>query len=212
MLLLFILACGLYHSWTKTTEAFVPFNATEAVDELKPDQWRGVKAKFGTLIQTVNTTTFAVGYRMGDMVRALETVLNAVAKDQYSIVSVGSQEHFTLRDVILQENATLATVKLARVDFVLESMNPFQIQKVILSKDETYDNSQNIAPVDALNGDTLLFEIQNPLHLFYPYQTSDNQMVITDTDVALARDKIADLSGAIVGGTSSGSTGTARGT
>ena len=169
---------------------FVPFNVTEASDALQPDQWRSVHDRFGSLVQTVNQTTFALSYRMDDMLTALKTVLETVAKGKYAILSIGEQQHFALQDVIIQEVDTLAMVKFASVDFVLESMNPFRIQKVVLTMDPLYNNSQDVKPSNTLGGPGL-FQLSNPLHLFYPYNTSDNRMAITTTDVDVATDKIA---------------------
>ncbi len=191
----------IYIVWRLTTRSscsacgistFVPFNATEAPDVLNPNQWKSVNDRFGTLLQSVNSSTFALSYRMHDMLSALSSVLEAVAPGKYTIISVGDQQYFALRDVLIQEVETLAMVKFASVDFVLQSMNPFLIQKVVLTLDKRYSNSQDVKPMGESIGHEP-FRLRNPLHLFYPYNTSDNTMVITTTDVDAANDKIAYL-------------------
>ncbi len=189
-----------YIAWTLVTRSsttnsianFVPFNATEAPDPLLPNQWKSVNDRFGTLLQSVNTTSFALSYRMHDMLSALASVLESVAPAKYTVLSVGQQDYFALHDVLIQEVDTLAMAKLARVDFVLQSMNPFLIQKVVFTLDPTYSNSQDIKPVDEMSQHQP-FQIRNPLHLFYPYNTSDNSMAISTTDVDIANEKIAYL-------------------
>ena len=173
-----------------TISKFVPFNATQAPDTLRPNQWKSIRERFGSLIQTVNGRTFAISYQIEDMLSALRAVLNAVAPGKYAILSVGEHQHFALRDVLIQEVETLAMIRFSSIDFVLESMNPFIIQKVVLTLDSSFDNTQDVQPVQS-GRDQEFFTLRNPLHLFYPYNTSDNTMVITPTDVQLATDKIA---------------------
>lgn len=176
---------------------FVPYNVTEAPDSLQLGQGKSVHQRFGELIQLVNTSSFALSYRLNDMIAALRLILESVAPGKYTILSVGEHQHFALKNVVLQENATLATVKLASVDFALESMNPFRIQKVILMLDSSYNDSRDVKPNE---GDRPgYFQISNPLHLFYPYHTSDNAMAITTTDAALATDNIAYLAAPLRG-------------
>jgi hypothetical protein len=167
----------------KSLSQFVPYNSFEAPTEMKPKEWQQLNDKFGTLVQLVNTTTFSVAYQLDNMVAALSTVLNNMGIGKFDILSVGSSTPLSLTDVVVQDVNTLAITRFARVDFVVESLNPFVIQKVVISPDKQFTSSQNIVARDILVPN--MFRIKNDMHLFSPYKTSDDDMKLTETDVKL---------------------------
>jgi hypothetical protein len=139
--------------------------------------------KFGTLVNLVNTTTFSVAYQLDNMIDALSTILNNVGVGKFDILSVGTSTPLTLSDVVIQDVNTLAVTRFKRVDFIVESLNPFIIQKLIITPDKQFIASQNVIARDP--NAPAIFRIQNALHLFNPYRTSDDDMNLTKADLAL---------------------------
>jgi len=162
---------------------FVPSNSFEVPTTLSPQDWQKLNDKFGTLIQIVNTTTFSVSYQLDNMLAALVTILNNVGVGKFEVLSVGFSTPLTLEDVVIQDVNTLAVTRFKRVDFIVESLNPFIIQRVVITPDKQFIASQNVIPNEPLKPE--FFRINNPLHLFNPYKTSDDDMRLTSADVVL---------------------------
>lgn len=167
----------------KNISDFVPYNSFEIPTSLSPKDWQKLNDKYGTLVQIVNTTTFNVAYQLDNMLATFSTVLNNVGVGRFDILSVGTSTPLSLLDVVVQDIDTLAVTRFKRVDFIVESMNPFVIQKVLITPDDQFISSQNITPLDPENPN--MFRLKNNLHLFYPYRTSDDDMRLTKTDVQL---------------------------
>lgn len=171
-------------------DMFVPSNSFEVPQTIKAKDWQVLNDKFGTLVQLVNTTTFDVAYKLDDMVDALNIVLNNSGVGKFNILSVGESQQFTLLNVVVQDVATLAVTKFKRVDFIVESQNPYKIQKVIITPEKEFLSSQNVVPTDKMKPD--MFRYMNPLHLPYPYRSSDNEMMVTEDDKVMFEKNMTD--------------------
>lgn len=165
---------------------FVPYNSYEVPKNLSDKQWQQLNDKFGTLIQTINTTEYAVGYHLDNMMEALLTVINGTGLGTFTILSVGNSTPLSLTDVLVQDVTTLAVTRFSKVDFIVHANNPFVISKVIITPDKQYISSQNILPKDALQPS--VFRIPNCMHQFHPYQTSDDDMKLSPVDVKMFSD------------------------
>lgn len=174
----------------KSISKFVPYNSFEVPQSLSSKEWQQLNDKFGTLIQVVNTTTFSVAYQLNNMTAALLTILNNVGIGSFVILSVGTSSPLTLTDVVIQDVNSLAVTRFARVDFIVESMNPFIISRVVLTPDKQYISSQDVTPRDKLRPN--FFRLENELSLFSPYKTSDNSMMLTNVDKQMFLDTITE--------------------
>lgn len=182
-LLLMALAFLLYHAIIEKRESFVPYNSFEALPEtISAPLWKDIHDKFGTLVQTLNNGTYSASYELSNLIETFLKMLNDAGYGKYIILSVGESRQFTLVDVLVQDIETLAITKFIRVDFSVDSINPFKIQKVIITPDTEFVSSQSVQPQDS-NRD--FFRIKNPLHLFSPYKTTDNDMAISSDDTQL---------------------------
>ena len=198
--IILVLALGflIYQNFAidRRLDTFVPYNAYEAPDPtLNQTQWSKVNDKFGQLIQTVNGMTYSVAYDLENISKSFADILNNSDIGKFNILSIGDTQQFTLLDVIVQEVSTLAVMKFSRVDFIVESLNPFKIQKVNITPDKTFQQTQGITARDLLKSEE--FRIINPLHLFSPYQTSDDEMKITLSDQSLFDKELIDKAKAL---------------
>ncbi len=175
----------------KHLEYFVPSNSFEPPTNLSPEKWQALNDKFGRLIQLVNTTTFDVSYQLDNIIDTFTTILNNVGVGKYVVLSVGETKQFTLMNVLVQDISTLAVTKFARVDFIVASLDPFSIHKVIITPDGEFKTSQTVLPRDPMKPE--MFRIQNPLHLFHPHHTSVNEMALTKNDVENFNKKLENL-------------------
>jgi hypothetical protein len=162
---------------------FVPSNAFEVPRNVDPATWQKLNDKFGQLIQLVNTTPFQVAHRELDFVGAFGNIINNLGIGKFTVLSVGYNQQFTLRDVVVQDVDTMAVTRFSRVDFIVESTYPFVIRQVIITPDKQWINSQKVLPKDNLKPN--FFRLKNPLHLFYPYATSDDDMALGTSDKIL---------------------------
>jgi hypothetical protein len=117
---------------------------------------------------------------MSNTIDTFLDMLNSSNVGKFVILSVGENTQFTFKDVLVQDVETLAVVKFSRVDLVVDPMNPFEFKKVIITPDKQFVSSQNVQGSEEKNN--AFFEIKNPLHLFYPYETTDNDMYISKYD------------------------------
>lgn len=170
----------LFQSIRGGSESFVPSNSFEAPGNISTQQWQKLNDKFAQLIQIVNTTNYSVSYQLDNMVSVFTAILNSTGLGRFTVISVGESKPFSLFNVIIQDIETLAMVKFSRVDLIPGSMQPYIIEKIIITPDPSFLSSERVVPQDKLREQ--LFQIDNPLHLFYPYKTSDNEMVITASD------------------------------
>ena len=170
---------------------FVAFNnySIPETDSSSQKVFKDSREQFGKLIQLVNSTNYQVSYDMENILSAFEKVLEKTGPSKYHILSIGDTKPFTLYDVIIQDVSNLSTTKLKRVDFMTDSMNPFIIKNVIIQADDTFSASQYILPRQELQNDNQ-FRIKNPLNLFAPYDTSDNENIRTNSDIELLRNVI----------------------
>jgi hypothetical protein len=151
-----------------------------------------IKNQFDTLIKTINGTHYQVSYEMENIVKSFETILNNSSDKKngsYKILSIDDSKSFTLYGVVLQEIESFFVTRFERVDFIVDSMNPFLIKNVIIELDKNFVSSEFVLPQDDLR-DESMFRIKNQLHLFAPYETSDNEMIKTSDDVAVLKNII----------------------
>ena len=160
----------------KIVDSFVAFNEFESIlPNQKVTDWNTIYSKFGTLVSKINNTEYSMSYQLDDILDTLTKILNSTGLGNFVIVSVGETKPFTLYNVTIQDTATLDITTFSRIDFITDSINPFKIQKIIVSP-KSLDTS-TLQSQDSLQPG--FFQIQNPLHLFYPYKTSDDNMMIT---------------------------------
>jgi hypothetical protein len=187
-ILYLVFAFLIYHMMMQNSSdvinTFVPSNAYEVPKNLSDKDWQKLNDKFGTLIQVVNSTTYDVSYQLDNLLDAFLTILNSSGQGKFVILSVGTkQDQFTLYDVLVQDISTLAVTKFSRVDFIVQSLNPFRIHRVVITPETKFLSSQKVVPRDVLRPKE--FRILNPLHLFNPFATSDTFSAITSDDKAM---------------------------
>jgi hypothetical protein len=173
----------------KNIDRFVPYNSFEVPRDVSDEKWQELNDKFGRLIQVVNSTIFSVAYSLEDMGTAFMEIINHTGIGKFTMLSMGKPEVFTLHDVVIQDIGTLAVTKFTRVDFMVESLNPFKIEKVIITPEKDFVSSQHVRPTSELKPDGL-FRIKNSLHLFNPYNTSHREMELTPADRGLFQDAL----------------------
>jgi hypothetical protein len=159
---------------------FVPYNAFEVPKKMDQVTWQKLNDKFGQLVQLINTTPFQVAYQLDNITDALTNIINNMGIGKFTILSIGNTDQFTLFDVVIQDIETMAVTRFSRVDFLVESMNPFQIRQVLITPDKQWLSSERVIPNDLLRPD--YYRIKNQLHLFSPYATSDDYMRLTTSD------------------------------
>lgn len=182
--ILVFLAVGLYYLFqVNRPEHFVPYNAYRApvIDPTDGDEWPSANDRFEQLTSFINRQTFNLKYNSQSLQTTLSEVLQTSGLGPHTILSVEETLPFTLKGVIVLDHLTNVPVKFTRVDFMLDSLNPYIVNSVQLTKDTAFTTSQ-IKPVDGLSPDTH-FRLMNPLRLFYPYATSDNENAIDMDDV-----------------------------
>jgi hypothetical protein len=178
--------CTRFSDVTMKVENFVPYNTFELPDDLKDGEYKQIYDLFGTVTNIVNSSEYKLSYELGDIQTALVNLLNSLGMGQFNIIAIGKTDQFSFDDVIVQNMNTLEIAKFSRIDFIVDSMNPFVISKVVMIPDPTFNKqNHNILPIDPLSDDSL-FRIKNPYHLFYPYETSDNEMKLTENDLKSA--------------------------
>jgi hypothetical protein len=190
MLLLILILLYLLFSCYTPIESLVPFNSYEAPNN-SPTIWNQSRDKFGTLIQTINSTNYAVSYNINNQIDALKKVLNSQNIGKFNILSIQDTKPYTLFNVIIQDVDTFAVIRFARVDYMIDSVNPFIIKNIKVTLDNTFTSNQFVQGLDSLQNDTV-FRIKNPLHLFAPYDTSDNENIVSTDDIMLMQNVIAE--------------------
>ncbi len=178
------------------TEGFspVPYNAfgDPPLETMKEKDVKDLGDKFTNLIASANGTQFAISYHMDSLKEALETILNSLGFGRFKVISIGDTSPFTMNNVIIQNTSNLSIAKLERVDFIVTSSVPMVINKVIISPDKAFNDfrlPKGYAKDESEMGN--IFQIKNPLHLFYPYKTSHNDMAITASEQKEFNDLVA---------------------
>lgn len=162
---------------------FVPFNSYEVppLTSEYTDKLSDIHDKFGTLVSYVNSQRFALSYHLDSLISTVENVLSSALNSTVVVSSVDKTTPFTMVGVIALDKVGKSVFKFERVDFIVNSMNPFLIEKIILTPNINV-NEPIVQPLDDINSGTD-FRIKNTLGLFYPYPTSYNDMVLTEEDV-----------------------------
>ena len=176
-----------YRFFVKNTETFraAPYNVhsppkTDATDKSHVEN---VNDTYTKLVKLINDSTFDIPYKLDDFKTPFLDLLNTQGLGTFSILSVGQESSVSLINVLIQDNETYTVYRFPRVDFIVNSLNPFKIQRIVITPDLPDTTVRNLEPVDELRDDKT-FRISNPLHLFYPYATSDNEMALTPNDLA----------------------------
>jgi hypothetical protein len=150
--------------------------------------WTEIQQFFSSLVTSLNNSQYYVRYYVNDFITPLKTILNMFGN--YTIISIGMEKPYILTDVIIQRNDdSMALTKFSRVTFIKDVVNPFYIQKINVIHDNNFVSSQNVQSIDTLSSDNL-FRLKNPLNLFYPYSSSDDEMIVTNDDLQLTQLKI----------------------
>jgi hypothetical protein len=166
-LLFLVFAYFIYHAISTLGvhhAGFVPYNSFEVPDTIDPKTGMDLYSKFGTIVDTVNSSTFSISYQLKNVIDSFANVLNGLGLGKFRIISVRDSKPFTLESVLIQDELTNKMHLFKRVDFIVDSLDPFKISQIIITPEPQ--------GVDPLAPD--VFRINNPLHLFYPYKTSDN--------------------------------------
>jgi hypothetical protein len=175
----------------KSISNFVAFNKYSIPESKSSSEkvFKHSREQFGRLIQLVNDTNHQMSYDMENILDSFEKILNNQNVGKFNILSIGDTKPFALYDVIIQNVENLSTIKLNRVDFMTDSLNPFLIKNVMIQEDKKFSPSQYVLPRQELQND-LQFRIKNPLNLFSPYDTSFNENVINQDDLELLKNVI----------------------
>jgi hypothetical protein len=165
-------------------EKFVPFNSFFIPD--KDDlSFSKTQLKFKDLTSLVNTGVYSIPYDLtGDLVPILESILNSFNLGKFHVISVETKKAFVLFSVVVQDIETFALTSFSRVDFQVDSLNPFLLKKVYITPNDTPQFTQFVTPLTPLDSQ---FRIKNQLHLFAPYDTSDNEKILSDGDNVLLK-------------------------
>lgn len=172
--LLFVIAYLILNSIC--LEPFVASNEYE-VSDLTSEEWVKVGSLFKNVVQIVNGTNYDISGNMRDTVGKFLQVINSTGLGKFIISSVGTSSPFTLYNVLVQETTSGQQTLLKRVDFVLDPLDLTRIGKIILTPD-LVAVEEGISSFPQEQQDKQ-FKIENPLFLFYPYSTSDNDMTVT---------------------------------
>lgn len=181
IILLFVITYMLLNSIC--LEPFAAINENE-VSNLTSEEWIKVGALFENVVQVVNGTNYDISVNMRDTIAKLLQVLNASGLGTFIISSVGNSSPFTLYDVLVQETKSGQQTLLKRVDFVLDPLDVSRIGKVILTPDLVPVNPDQKIEGSPQSEEDKQFKIENPLFLFYPYATSDNDMAFPSSEVS----------------------------
>jgi hypothetical protein len=177
-----------YYYITNTKENYnvVASNSYNApkVDGPLEKNWDIINKQFGVLVKRINSTNYQVSYQMENIIDAFEKILNKYGK--YKILSVEESKTFTLNGVIIQDVGSFFVKRFKRVDFIIDSIDPFLIKNVIIDTDNEFISSEFVNPRDELRNDSM-FRIKNNLHLFAPYNTSDNEKIRTKYDANMLK-------------------------
>lgn len=182
-ILVFLAGLLLYKTLQQRNEPFVPYNSFEAPPNTDSNAWNAINTRYGQIVQIVNSQKYAMTYNMEQLLNTLEDVLNSSGIGKFKVVSVGKTTPFTLVDVIVTDGLSNQPITFDRVDFMVNSMNPFIIERVLLTPSESMLQQLQVQGQDNLSPDTT-FRIKNPLGLFYPYATSFNEMAIDQNDIS----------------------------
>lgn len=186
LLLILVLVIVVYYcaEIRQGLEHFVAYNDSEPPKGLSAADWAGIHDNFGTLIQAVNRTPHAFAYNVEDLREVLAYAINATKLGTYVILSIGNVYNYSMSNVLIQDVVTQAITKFNRVDFIVDTLLPRKVRKIIITPETTFRSTRNVEKDDPLV-DAQYFKLKNQLHLFYPYNTSDNDMYITADDQVL---------------------------
>ena len=182
-----LVAWLMYQVWTggfKDEEAFVPYNSFVVPDEpqtVKTTSEASSEDKTVNLVARVNAATWSLPYNMSDLTSALEEALNSLGLGKFKVSSVGSKGNFSLARVIVMDKESQWPMAFERVDFMLNSLNPFLLDKILITPAM---KGQGGPKALSETVDNHVFRIKNKLGLFYPYPTSDNDMAISPDTIA----------------------------
>jgi len=188
---------------SNVNEFFVPFNSfSTELKKLSPDgpaqDYNLIQEKFKKLYTVINNTKYRTRYSMTNLVPAFQDILDQHSDiGKYIVVTSNPTQQFTLFNVLIQDVESFGLFRFNRIDFIIDSLNPFVIKKVILQPDTSFQSTQQVLPLDQLSSDEL-FRLKNPLHLFNPYSTSLNEMIQTNDDMKYLKNIIIEKEQALL--------------
>ena len=144
--IILVLCCYIYTKIDQNKENFVPSNSYESNQLLSPEDQTTLRGNFGKLMDFVNGTEYQTSYNLDNTVDFLMRVLNNTGIGKYKLVSIGRTLPFTLVDVQVQNVETKEVNFISRVDFLVTSINPTKVSRVILtpkSNSETQISSES---------------------------------------------------------------------
>lgn len=152
---------------------------------------KSVPERFEKLVNVINQTTFDLPLKMGgdlgELFSKIITLDLVSSVGHFYVVNIGQVQSFSIFDVLLQDVATLSFANFTRVDFIVDSIDPNIIKNVLITPDTTFSSSSFVVPGVATES---VFQIKNPLHLFAPYSTSDNERIVSDQDTVILKNLI----------------------
>ena len=185
IVLILIIITLLYILSKPTIENLVaPYNVftAPANQPLDEDQITSINNRFATLVALINNTSLSIVYKTvvssaQDMVDIFTIVLNTLAPSKYTIVSVDGSGQLTLTGVTIQDTISKQTLKFSNVSFIVNTSNGTIVERVVVTPSAALSEAAIVRARDQLSPDTF-FRIKNPLHLFYPFATSDDEMTL----------------------------------
>src|SRR6476469_2709977 len=102
---------------------------------------------FTKLVKLINDSTFDIPYQLDDLKTPFANLLNTQGLGTYSILSVRQESSVSLIDVLIQDNDTYTVYRFPRVDFIVNSLNPFRIQRIVITPDLPDTTIRDLEPV-----------------------------------------------------------------
>lgn len=170
-------------------ENFYPYNSYSV--EKEGNDWTNAQEKFVQLIQIVNSNTYNERYNLDDNIDTFEKILNDAGVGNFKILSTQLNTPFNLVGVLVQNVDTFSLKQFSQVSLIVDKLDPFVIKKVKIVVEPSFESSSFVKGLDQLQPDSQ-FRIKNPLNLFAPYDTSDNENEISDSDFILLQNVISE--------------------
>ena len=170
------------YSNKNSLEEFVPFNVFEAPS---PDVVME-NDRIVDLIQIINGNPFAIAHDLTQQINTFENVLNNSGLGRFTIISVQTSTQFSLINIMIKDENQQTVFTIPRVDFIVSTINGDQVISKILVSDPRLEHPK---ARDSLSQENM-FRIKNPLHLFYPFATSDNDMIFSEVDQRIVADTL----------------------
>lgn len=185
LIIITVTIVSIVFSRMRPAETFVAYNDDSPFNSLD-SPWFLRSQEIATFLGGIGNLKFALSPQVIQQQSFLQDLLNQLAKNKFNfqILSVDSMEGNTWKNIVIIDTISGTSFIINSATFVIQNG---LIQQIIL--DLPTDSRLNWSSFNPLD---TLFRIANPLHLFSPYWTSTNDMVITDEDVSTFN-KVAQL-------------------